>query len=442
MVVSSSASRRAAFESLLRARMLRTLIRVRARGVFVVATLAAAFAFADPLPARIALFVVGIGTVGSLTVFELTRLEQEATPRRVALNVWITLAGQTLIVLGTGGIAGPLVPAMVLFAIVSAIFVSPNISLPGVVLMLVPAIWVYAYVQATGAIPGIVPGPMQGLFAAAGSPGNGAWIAAALYTLMLVGGTALGRFLRTTVDELIEQQVEDRERALEMHAEQNRTLSALSAEIAHELKNPLASVKGLAALVQKDVSGATAERLTVLRREVDRMQAVLDEFLAYSRPLVPLDPENVDVTALVREIVELHEGMAEERGVRLEVVGEPAGHRCDPRKLRSVLINLVQNAIEASPRGELVRVEIVRTDDGGLRACVLDRGLGIDPAIAGRLFTVGATTKEKGNGLGLAVARGLARQHGGELVLEKRQGGGAAAIVTLPAEPTMQGAAA
>jgi signal transduction histidine kinase len=190
------------------------------------------------------------------------------------------------------------------------------------------------------------------------------------------------------------------------------------------------------------VTGTTAERLTVLRREVDRMQAVLDEFLAYSRPLVPLDPEDVDVTALAREVVELHEGMAEERGVRLEVVGEPAGQRCDPRKVRAVLINLVQNAIEASPRGEVVRVELARDAGGGLTMHVLDRGLGIDPAIAGRLFTVGATTKAKGNGLGLALARGLARQHGGELVLERREGGGAAAIVTLPAEPTALGAAA
>ena len=433
--------RRAQFEGLLRTRVLRTIIRVRAGGVLVIAFFASVLSFIDPNPVRMAVFAIGIAIVGAVSIVELVRVEREVTEARVVLNVWLTALGQAFVVLGAGGVASPFVPAQLLFAIMVALFVPRAASAAILLLTFVPVMWIYAWLEVSGALPGLGATLYPGLFVSAGTPGAGPWVAATIYSVMLLGSTTLGRFMRRTIDDLVEQQVEDRERALETHAEQARTLSALSAEIAHELKNPLASIKGLAAIVEKDLRGIPLERIGVLRREVDRMQLVLDEFLAYSRPLVPLEAQEVDLAGFATDIAELHEGMGEERGVRIAVTGSGTA-RCDPRKLRAVLINLVQNALEASKDGDEVTIEVARAKGDSVTIRVLDRGVGIDPHIVARLFTVGATTKPKGNGIGLAMARGLARQHGGELVLEKRDGGGTAAVMTLPTVPKIAEATA
>ncbi len=129
--------------------------------------------------------------------------------------------------------------------------------------------------------------------------------------------------------------MQERDRTLALHAEQRHTLTTLSAEIAHELKNPLASIKGLSALVAKDVNGKTAERVTVLRREVDRMQSILEEFLNFSRPLVPLALAETDLAHLAHDVARLHEGTSGERGVEIRVDStHPVELTCDARKVR------------------------------------------------------------------------------------------------------------
>jgi len=135
----------------------------------------------------------------------------------------------------------------------------------------------------------------------------------------------------------------------------------------------------------------------------------------------------------VREVGDLHEGIASDRRIELRVDAEPGvGVACDPRKIKQILVNLLQNALDAADAETRVDLVVRRIVDT-VEVQVLDRGPGVPAALSERVFEAGMTTKSNGNGLGLPMARALARQHGGDLRLEDRvDGPGCAAIVRLP----------
>jgi len=252
-------------------------------------------------------------------------------------------------------------------------------------------------------------------------------VRALVLTVVEVAAVGMAHKVRTMVVTGVGDVVAAHDNERRAHAEHARELVSMTGEIAHELKNPLASIKGLAALLARDLDGRSAERLAVLRTEVDRMQETLDTFLDLSRPLVPLAEVDVELAGLATEVSTLCDGLLRARDLTLRVEGRHTA-RVDRRKLRQVLVNLVQNAIEAAPAGSEV---VVQVEPDGFR--VLDRGPGLPPGLAERVFEPGVTTRPRGNGLGLAIARGLVRQHGGELASSDRDGGGTAASVVLPA---------
>jgi signal transduction histidine kinase len=351
-------------------------------------------------------------------------------PHTVHLNVVLAILGHLVVVGSTGGLASPFLYLCIPLAIFAALFLgpAPRLALLGTQLA---GLWGYAFLGATGAVDLNL--RVFGGGARPGGPPAYVWAHAVGVTAALALATGAGLAMKLAFERTLRRRVSAQQESLRAHADRAEELTALSAEIAHELKNPLASVKGLAALLAQNVDGGKGgERLSVLRREVDRMQSILDEFLNFSRPLVPLALGETDVGAACREVAALHEGLSKERGVSLEVRAEDVPARCDPRKLKQVLINLVQNAIDASPAGAEVVLEAERAD-GGARVRVLDRGRGVDPAIGDQIFAPGVTTKPRGSGLGLTIARALARQHGGDLVLGRRDGGGTVAELSLPA---------
>jgi two-component system, NtrC family, sensor histidine kinase HydH len=413
-----------------RARTLEKLVRLRTYAAPVLGTVAITFAVFEASAWRRAVIAAVVLTLFVLTFVEWARYRRHgAEVVGPSLNFAVMLSGQLCLILATGGLLSPLVPALVVMGVMSAIFLEPRTQLLLFGAVVVPAIWLMAVGHVTvGLVPAVF-GAAAGLEA-----GPVPWVAAGVYSLMIVATTRVGIELRATFERLFADAMRERDRVLELHAEQSRTLTALSAEIAHELKNPLASVKGLGALVAKDTEGRTAERVAVLRREVDRMQGILEELLTFSRPLVPLATEQVDARALAEEVVTLHEGFAAERGVRVALdAGPVASLRCDPRKVRRVLINLVQNAVDASPAGAEVRVT-VRGEGEEVTFRIRDDGEGLREALRERVYEPGVTTKEHGSGMGLAVARSIARQHGGELILANAAAGGAEATLTLPRE--------
>lgn len=412
------------------------LARVRLYVAPALAALASLFAFFEPTAWRKAVLFPAIGMLFVLSYVEWLRIRAYGVQAlSMPLNIGVMLLGQAALAFATGGLFSPVIAGMLLVATVCAVFAEARIVYLFVEGIQVPAVWIMALVHKyEWPVPTLIPE----LFGRASELEHGLapWVLACLYTVLLNAAARLGMQLRDVFAELFDEAIAERDRALEMNSEQARALTTLSAELAHELKNPLASVKGLSALVARDVQGKAKDRLQVLRGEVDRMQEILEELLDFSRPLVPLAMEDVELGELAHQVARLYEATAAESGVQLQLsASAPVPLRCDPRKIRQIVINLIQNALDSSAATAQSEIHIaVCARAGRAHLTVADRGAGIDPAVARSLFEPGVTTKEHGSGIGLVVARSLARQHGGELTLAARPDGGAIAELTLPLE--------
>jgi signal transduction histidine kinase len=350
--------------------------------------------------------------------------------RTIAVNVAAQIVILCVIVTLTGGVRSAMVPPIMVLILVQAVLLPAAVATRFVAAT-------GAFLAALGTIQAFGPAEIGRAFEFGGEmQGAGATVTTirtVLCLVFLVVAHAAARVIRSSFEAMAMRALAARDEALQSYADESRVLTTLAGEIAHELKNPLASIKGLAGLLAKDATGQAAECLGVMRVEIDRMKTILDEFLNFSRPLVPLAQGDVDVGALCSDAAALHEGLAADRGVRIRVEC-PADLvvRGDRRKIKQILVNLLQNAIAASPpEGEiLVRAEAARVDGlAAARVSVQDQGKGIAPEIAQRLFTPGATTKSGGSGLGLTVSRAIARQHGGDLTLRNGSAGCVADLV-------------
>jgi len=216
-------------------------------------------------------------------------------------------------------------------------------------------------------------------------------------------------------------------------AERDRSLRAMVAGIAHEVRNPLGGVQIYAELLANDPSltASQRERVQKVLLEIHRLGEIVEEFLAYARPQPP-DRVAVDPAGLVQETVDLLSGLLEEREV--EVVQGPPDRSVtvlvDPGQLRQILLNLVRNAAEASPRGGTVQVA---WDRQGTSAAIIveDQGPGVPLERREQVFEPFFTTKSSGAGLGLSIVRHLTEQNGGQVSLDRAQGGGCRFTVRL-----------
>ncbi|WP_439629565.1 sensor histidine kinase [Gemmata sp.] len=239
------------------------------------------------------------------------------------------------------------------------------------------------------------------------------------------------------------QRLQEQERDL-LRAEQLAAVGHLAAGVAHEVRNPLTGIKLLidGALRASHPTALTGEDLHLIRHEIARMERTVQGLLDFARTPPP-DRRPHDLGALVAEAASVVRGRAAAKPVSLAATAprEPVTARVDRDQMLSLLTNLLLNGIEATPPGGTVAVRVGR-DGGGILVEVTDSGPGIDAAIANRLFTPFATTKPTGTGLGLTIARRVARGHGGALTGANRPGGGAAFTLTLPAAEVPNGEAA
>jgi two-component system, NtrC family, sensor histidine kinase HydH len=385
-------------------------------------------AVVDPSWWRRALMATLLVLIPTLIGSELWRFKaQGMRPIRYRRTLTIIGVAMMMMAAATGGVESPFVAAVIPMTIVLGAILTRPAHRVAVFAFFAAAIWTMTLIATGSRVAHFVPLPFGG-GPRAGHNDVLLLFQATMASMMLIGLFYFSRLIRLRFDALVQRAGAARAEALQAHADQLQLLTALSAEIAHELKNPLASVKGLAALMAPELEGKNGERITVLRREVERMQTILEELLNFTRPLGPLTRQEADLAELCRSVADLHEGMCREAGVSVKVrAGGRVNAPCDARKVKQILINLLQNAIEASPPGRVIDLEV---EKGTIR--VLDRGGGLLPSVAERVFEPGATTKPTGSGLGLTVARALARQHGGELSLSARPDGGCAAELRLP----------
>lgn len=223
--------------------------------------------------------------------------------------------------------------------------------------------------------------------------------------------------------------------AARQQSERLAAAGALAAGLSHEVRSPLNAI-GLAAqrLARRLAADADAAALAMqIRGEVTRLDGVVHAFLDLARPIAVLQP-GVDLHAVAREAVSLLEHEAAAAGVALTLDGARTIVVGDPQALHRALVNLVRNAVQASPPGTSVEIDVRAEGEGQAAVRVADRGRGLEPGMEERAFEPFQTTRADGTGLGLALVRRVAEEHGGRAALRARPDGGAIATLTLPLE--------
>ncbi len=241
----------------------------------------------------------------------------------------------------------------------------------------------------------------------------------------------------------LEEEIEARNREL-VRTQALAVTGRMASMIAHDLRNPLSSIKmGLQVLGKQAGGSDEAHEFEELGlAQVQYMEDVLEDMLQYSRSDA-LEPEWLSIDKTLDMAVSLTEKATRERHARIikEYQAKLPTLHGDPTKLRQVFSNLIMNALQATDhtqqRPEIrIRAELeLGLETPHIRVEIRDNGPGIDPADADRLFEPYFTTRTKGTGLGLAIARRLVEQHAGTVELTPANEGGACARVTIPTGP-------
>lgn len=207
--------------------------------------------------------------------------------------------------------------------------------------------------------------------------------------------------------------------------------SVAAAGLAHETRNPLNVIRGLAQIVTQDqtVAETTRSHAAELMDQVDRVANRLREFLDYAKPLEAA-PVATDIHALAAAVVDTLETDRQEGDIRCEIQGAPVPVLADPSLARQVIFNLVLNAYQAVPRGGHVCIAIGGDPTGRVELTVSDDGPGVPPAEREAVFRPYVSLHKKGTGLGLAVVRQICQAHGWRVACEASPLGGATFRIT------------
>jgi signal transduction histidine kinase len=221
-------------------------------------------------------------------------------------------------------------------------------------------------------------------------------------------------------------------------AERLAELGTLTGGLAHEIKNPLSTVQLNLQLLQEDIGSdnpaysRVASRLNTVKNETFRLREILDDFLRYAGR-IELEKKPTELGALLEELVDFYAPQAQLQRVqlRLQRPDTPIVIDIDPRLIKQAVLNLMINGLQAMPDGGELILRL-NADRDEARVDVIDTGPGIDPEVVAMIFQAYYTTKRGGTGLGLAMAKRIAEEHGGRLTVTSERGKGSDFTIALP----------
>jgi signal transduction histidine kinase len=220
------------------------------------------------------------------------------------------------------------------------------------------------------------------------------------------------------------------------HSERLAAVGELSASIAHEVRNPLAGMKGALQILRKElaVKPSNLEIVDEVLAQITRLEQLVKDLLDYARPNA-VSLQRFDLHAMLDRIVRLYNNDIVSAGISVtrsyasataEIVG-------DPKQLEQVFLNLLYNAIQSMDKSGSLTVT-TRSVDGAIEICFIDSGKGISDLEMKRIFQPFFTTKHRGSGLGLPIVLKIAEAHGGHLEIESELGSGTTARLLIPQE--------
>jgi signal transduction histidine kinase len=226
-----------------------------------------------------------------------------------------------------------------------------------------------------------------------------------------------------------------------MQSEKLAALGEMAASFVHGIRNPLGIILGSAETLRRRIpEPVQSEMIQFIREESERINNMLTSFLEFAKPKAPnfQEVDLVDILEKTLELVSIPAGNQQVR-VQREYPEKKVPIFVDPQQIREALVNLEINALEAMPRGGLLRISLARKENTDVIIRVSDTGGGIPAGIASKIFDPFFTTKEQGTGLGLSIVHSVVKNHGGTITAVNNDGGGTTFVLTLPLPKGMMG---
>ncbi|HEY6081412.1 MAG TPA: HAMP domain-containing sensor histidine kinase, partial [Polyangiaceae bacterium] len=344
------------------------------------------------------------------------------TERWLLCSLCLTLLALGTFALFSGGLTSPILP--LLFAPVVVGFAAFARARPSLLLLgaAIAVLAVLGLAAPLGDFPALPPRSLSGMLLVSSLTS---------FALLAVGVIGLVEAHARIAAEL------DRLRIDMLQEAERRAISVeqLGAHVAHEVKNPLAAARGLVQLVERHAGDERdQQRLAVVVVEIDRALAVLGDYLSFARPLTDLSPSTVELRGLLEDVAGVLEARAREKSVAVRVESAPLSVWADRQRLRDALLNLALNAVSALQAHGNLTLSAQRRGQQ-LALSVIDDGPGMSSELLARLGEPYTSETAGGTGLGVLLARSVARQHGGELRFESAPGAGTRALLELPLTP-------